>query len=273
MRSILVRLVGASKIFQAVCRDMIYSRLKYFAVNNGKSNKPIRTYVLIYFVAVSFTAIDKENSLNISCFSNKFSYLLKIFVEINWGSSVQARAYRRAQDATHKLDNIQRHVKNFRPQILVLTGNPIYRPTLVDLCSLVTYGHSLMIMWKCDFSKTWLKNHTVKVFYQTVVALTVRQGVISLFQCVDKLRPNVVVLGFKNDWLIKAEAAIDYFNIIHDALHLKYGIGILRLKTGLDFNSADDDNDDDDVDDDEESTIFNSLRVSISQNNNNINNT
>jgi len=43
------------------------------------------------------------------------------------------------------LDTIQEHVKNFRPQILVFTGNPIYRPALVDLCSLVTYGHSLMI--------------------------------------------------------------------------------------------------------------------------------
>jgi hypothetical protein len=29
--------------------------------------------------------------------------------------------------------------------MLVLTGNPIYRPALVDLCSLATYGHSLMI--------------------------------------------------------------------------------------------------------------------------------
>ncbi|CAF4171490.1 unnamed protein product [Rotaria sp. Silwood2] len=156
---------------------------------------------------------------------------------------------------------------------LVLTGNPIYRPTLVDLCSLVTYGHSLMIMWKRDFTrvikiifnddptvniqyeqkdkgKTWLKNRTARVFYQTVVAPTVRQGVISLFQ-----------------------ATIDYFNIIHDTLHLKYGIGILRLKTGHDFSHFfESDSADDDVDDDEESTIFNSLRVSISQNNNNINN-
>ena len=49
------------------------------------------------------------------------------------------------------------------------------------------------------------------------------------------MRPNVVVLGFKNDWLVKADATIEYFNIIHDALHLKYGIGILRLQTGLDF--------------------------------------
>jgi hypothetical protein len=50
------------------------------------------------------------------------------------------------------------------------------------------------------------------------------------------MRPNVVVLGFKNDWLIKSDATIDYFNIIHDALHLKYGIGIFRLQTGLDLS-------------------------------------
>jgi hypothetical protein len=59
-----------------------------------------------------------------------------------------------------------------------------------------------------------------------------------VFQCVGvgKMRPNVVFLGFKNDWLTTAQATIDYFNIIHDALDLKYGVGILRLQTGLDFS-------------------------------------
>lgn len=50
------------------------------------------------------------------------------------------------------------------------------------------------------------------------------------------MRPNVVFLGFKNDWLTKPEATNDYFNIIHDALDLKYGVGILRLQSGLDFS-------------------------------------
>lgn len=66
-------------------------------------------------------------------------------IEINWGSSVQAHTYRRALEATLKLENVQEHVKNFRPQMLVLTGNPISRPALVDLASLVTHGNSLMI--------------------------------------------------------------------------------------------------------------------------------
>ena len=50
------------------------------------------------------------------------------------------------------------------------------------------------------------------------------------------MRPNVVFLGFKNDWLTTPEATIDYFNILHDALDLKYGVGILRLQSGLDFS-------------------------------------
>jgi amino acid transporter len=56
----LASLVGTPKILQAVCRDMIFPRLKYFAVGNGKSDQPIRAYFLTYFVAVSFTAIGKE---------------------------------------------------------------------------------------------------------------------------------------------------------------------------------------------------------------------
>jgi hypothetical protein len=67
------------------------------------------------------------------------------FLEINWGSSVQAHTYRRALDATLKLGSVQEHVKNFRPQMLVLAGNPMCRTALVDLGSLLTHGHSLMI--------------------------------------------------------------------------------------------------------------------------------
>ncbi|CAF0857854.1 unnamed protein product [Rotaria sp. Silwood1] len=350
--SALASLVSAPKIFQAVCRDMIFPRLKYFAVGNGKSDEPIRAYFLTYFVAVLFTAIGELNRIapiisnfflmtyalvNYACFdaslarasgwrpafryynkwlaltgallcvavmfiinwwaalttfvvsSGLFLYVRTTKPEINWGSSVQAQTYRRALDATHKLDIIQEHVKNFRPQMLVLTGNPIYRPALVDLCSLVTHGHSLMICSNVilndptvniqydqkDEGETWLKKRAAKAFYQPIVAPTVRQGAIALLQCVGvgKMRPNVVVFGFKNDWLIKADATIDYFNIIHDALHLKYGIGILRLQTGLDFSDffgpdLPDDDDDDDDEGDVSSLAYSPFRGSKSPNNN-----
>ncbi|UJR08646.1 hypothetical protein I4U23_012905 [Adineta vaga] len=351
LSSALASLVGAPKIFQAVCRDMIFPHLKYFAVGSGKSDEPIRAYFLTYFVAVLFTAIGELNVIapiisnfflmtyalvNYACFDaslakasgwrpgfryyNKWlaltgaifciavmfiinwwaaliTFLVNIGIylyvrttkpEINWGSSVQAHTYRRALDATHKLDTIKEHVKNFRPQMLVFTGNPINRPILVDLCSLVTYGRSLMICGnviiddptvnltykKDDDGELWLKQRTAKAFYQPVIEPTLRQGAIALLQCVGvgKMRPNVAVLGFKNDWTVNAITSIDYFNIIHDALHLKYGIGILRLQTGLDssdFFQPDlpDDEDDDDDDDNEESIISSPLRVSKTNNN------
>ncbi len=59
LSSSLASLVGAPKVFQAVCRDMIFPSLKYFSVGNGKSDEPHRAYFLTYFIAVSFTAIGK----------------------------------------------------------------------------------------------------------------------------------------------------------------------------------------------------------------------
>lgn len=52
--------MSAPKIFQAVCRDMIFPRLKYFSAGHGKSDEPIRAYFLTFFVAVAFTTIGKR---------------------------------------------------------------------------------------------------------------------------------------------------------------------------------------------------------------------
>jgi len=40
---------------------------------------------------------------------------------------------------------VDEHVKNYRPQILVLTGKPQDRPPLVDLTKLITKNHALMV--------------------------------------------------------------------------------------------------------------------------------
>lgn len=40
---------------------------------------------------------------------------------------------------------MEEHVKNYRPQILVLTGTPPCRPALIDFVSNITKENSLMI--------------------------------------------------------------------------------------------------------------------------------
>ncbi|KAI9556388.1 hypothetical protein GHT06_018962 [Daphnia sinensis] len=63
-----------------------------------------------------------------------FFYLVVLYrsPEVNWGSSTQAQTYRAALISIQQLVHIEEHVKNYRPQILVLTGYPGTRPALVD---------------------------------------------------------------------------------------------------------------------------------------------
>lgn len=64
---------------------------------------------------------------------------------MNWGSTTQAQTYSAAMGQLQKLDSQQEHVKNYRPQILVLSGRPSARPALIDFANLVTKNLALLI--------------------------------------------------------------------------------------------------------------------------------
>lgn len=65
--------------------------------------------------------------------------------DVNWGSSTQAHVYKNALNTTLKLVSVADHIKNFRPQVLVLTGAPWARPELVDFVYSLTNKISLMV--------------------------------------------------------------------------------------------------------------------------------
>uniref|UniRef100_A0A8C4QU71 Solute carrier family 12 member 3 n=1 Tax=Eptatretus burgeri TaxID=7764 RepID=A0A8C4QU71_EPTBU len=64
---------------------------------------------------------------------------------VNWGSSIQAASYNMALSQLISLDSTEDHIKNFRPQCLVLTGIPSSRPELVAFVATFTKKQSLMI--------------------------------------------------------------------------------------------------------------------------------
>merc|ERR1719317_93297 len=52
-----------------------------------------------------------------------------------------------------------------------------------------------------------------------------------MMQCagLGKLRPNILVLGFKHDWLTDEVSKVDdYINIVHDAFDANLSVAILR---------------------------------------------
>jgi len=48
--------------------------------------------------------------------------------------------------SAQKLNNVGEHVKNYKPQVLVLAGLPRHRPSLLDFAHLITKNHSLLIV-------------------------------------------------------------------------------------------------------------------------------
>ncbi|XP_076356125.1 solute carrier family 12 member 2-like isoform X2 [Tachypleus tridentatus] len=192
-----------------------------------------------------------------------FAIILALYIfiyhrkpDVNWGSSTQAQTYKGALSSVLKLNQIQEHVKNYRPQILVLTGKPSSRPSLIDFVYSITKKLSLMICGDVRNiilnqrerdqlhreAYSYLQKRRVKAFYSLIQESSFSRGVRSLIQLVGvgKLRPNMIFMGYKNDWQeCDKKYVLEYFNIIHDAFDMHMSLGILRLQTGFDYSEYD----------------------------------
>ncbi|KAG8010996.1 Solute carrier family 12 member 2 [Nibea albiflora] len=175
--------------------------------------------------------------------------------DVNWGSSTQALTYHQALTHTLHLSGVEDHIKNFRPQCLVMTGYPNSRPALLDLVHSFTKNVGLMICGhiragyrRPNFKELaadqaryqrWLLKNESKAFYTPVFAEDLRQGAQYLLQAagLGRLKPNTLVMGFKNDWrdgdMMNVET---YISMIHDSFDYQFGVVILRLKEGLDVS-------------------------------------
>ncbi|XP_021955574.1 bumetanide-sensitive sodium-(potassium)-chloride cotransporter [Folsomia candida] len=171
--------------------------------------------------------------------------------ELNWGTSTQAQTYSDALSALQTLTDQQDHVKNYRPQILCLSGFPSSRPALVDFANLITKKQSLLIcghivkerqstrvrkaMIKRGYD--WLHERRIKAFYVLVDNVTFDEGTQALLQAtgIGKLAPNIVLLGYKSNWQTCPKDELrDFFTTIHECFDNHMSMAILRVKEGLD---------------------------------------
>lgn len=176
--------------------------------------------------------------------------------DVNWGSTTQAQTYKNALTSVQQLNNVEEHVKNYRPQILLLTHLPNTRPILVDLAYMLTKNLSLMVCGHINQgagttqkyrnfmqrrATDWFKKHKVKAFYSLIDGEDFESGARALMQAsgIGKLKPNILLMGYKNDWRTcepRTELS-QYFNTIHKALDIHLAVAILRMPKGLDYSS------------------------------------
>ncbi|XP_038316754.1 solute carrier family 12 member 3 isoform X3 [Canis lupus familiaris] len=234
LSSALACLVSAAKVFQCLCQDQLYPLIGFFGKGYGKNKEPVRGYLLAYAIAVAF-----------------------IIIDVNWGSSVQAGSYNLALSYSVGLNEVEDHIKNYRPQCLVLTGPPNFRPALVDFVGTFTRNLSLMICGHvligprkqrmpelrliANGHTKWLNKRKIKAFYSDVIAEDLRSGVQILMQAagLGRMKPNILVVGFKKNWQSAHPATVeDYIGILHDAFDFNYGVCVMRMREGLNISEV-----------------------------------
>lgn len=144
-------------------------------------------------------------------------------------------------------------MKNYRPQLLVLSGNPSARSALIDLAhhitknqSLVVCGHivesSLAYKTKATMllkATHWLRHNKIKGFCNIIDGANFQNGATTLLQAsgLGKLRPNILLMGYKQDWSSCPRESLNmYFNVMHKALDMHVAVVLLRLSEGLDYS-------------------------------------
>ncbi|XP_033020498.1 solute carrier family 12 member 2 isoform X1 [Lacerta agilis] len=175
--------------------------------------------------------------------------------DVNWGSSTQALTYLNALQHAVRLTGVEDHVKNFRPQCLVMSGAPSSRPALLHLVHAFTKNVGLMICGHIHMGprrqamkelstdlaryQRWLIKNKMKAFYAPVHAEDLRDGAQYLMQAagLGRMKPNTLVLGFKKDWQSADMNDVEtYINLLHDAFDIQYGVVVIRLREGLDIS-------------------------------------
>ncbi|KRY36242.1 Solute carrier family 12 member 1 [Trichinella spiralis] len=180
-----------------------------------------------------------------------YIYLLRRKPNVNWGSSGQAHALRNALNAMHRLDNTEEHVKNYRPQILVLTGNLSECNHLLNFATSITKDSCLLISAEVIVSDNpdslistvsaeeakctaWLAKNKYRAFFHAVSSASLSDGVRQLLQIsgLGKLKPNILLLGFKNNWKTsKLDDIVEYVTTIGLAFDADFGVCVFRCNS------------------------------------------
>ncbi|XP_054474326.1 solute carrier family 12 member 1 [Anoplopoma fimbria] len=186
--------------------------------------------------------------------------LLYIYVtvkkpDVNWGSSTQAVTFVSAVNNAMSLSGVDDHVKNFRPQILALTGAARARPALLDLAHSFSKNYGLCLTCEVfvgprsealeemnagmEKNQLWLRKTNRKAFYAAVACDSFREGTASLLQAsgLGRMKPNTLMIGFQRNWRTAGREAVQsYVGVLHDAFDFDYGTVIVRMGEGLDVS-------------------------------------
>ena len=215
-------------------------------------NKWVSLFGTILCIVVMFL-MDVYTALGtFICIILLYLYMVIRKPEVNWGSSTQTQSFVSALKAVQTLAKVEDHVKNYRPKLIVLSGDPSTRPCLVDFANLLTKRLSLLqfaqiihedLDWKHGQelkhkAQDWLNDNHIKAFYALTRNPSFSQGAKVAIELsgLGKLCPNMMLIGFHEHWATNLMDAEEYFKTLQIGFEMHLAVGVLRINGGLDIS-------------------------------------
>ncbi len=165
---------------------------------------------------------------------------------VNWGAAGEAFQYVKAVGVMWGLEKKLGHVKNYRPNYLVLAEDIGDKQHLIRFTTELNGGRGGVIVGNvvignfedqineykeaCKNSRFLVENG-IQAFCDVVIAPTLLHGARSLMMLsgMGKLRPNTFVLGYLQNWQIRSDTVLEeYVGMIRAAFGANLSVCILR---------------------------------------------
>ncbi len=159
----------------------------------------------------------------VACIVGLYTLLKQRQYQTAWGDERSGIWFALARFGLLRLAASRQHVRNWRPVILVLVGNPTHRLALIELANRLEARRGLLFLsqiiagdWEKLVSRQasmqrqlqdFIRESRLSAVGKTVVADTFEQGVSTLLQVagVGALEPNTVLIGWSEDALREQE--------------------------------------------------------------------
>lgn len=167
--------------------------------------------------------------------------------DVNWGDSGVAASQKVAVESIYRMERLKEHVKNYRPQFLLFCQNVREHSDYVwflsrlkkslgfSIIAEVIVGdyhdeESIQKRKEAKKEKFEVEDDIVAVM-EVIIAPTFLAGARSmlLLTGIGKLRPNTVILGFKEIWTKEGDAQLnEYLDVMRSAFYTGRSVCIMR---------------------------------------------
>lgn len=146
-----------------------------------------------------------------------FTYVRKNIMVASFGDARRGFYYAQVRNNLLTLSNLPLHPKNWRPTMVVLSGNPSRRLTLVKCAEWLGSGRGIVILVNLilgdlnrlstarkdhlDTLNQFIQLHRIKAFAEVLVTNDFDNGLIHFFQSISigPIKPNLAILGWSSD--------------------------------------------------------------------------